>query len=186
MPGVSEKHPVGSRQTPMKLSEHYRPRPVRFLELWQIGKWRLKTYGITYTQKPLDQALLHAARRVIAERLEESAPKTNHYDVGFAGVHQGKTGNFVFVDWWADENELHHHVYVSPSATPSELEYRSPSGLTACTWDLYLIGHERDAWVKHVLQRHDDPDLKSYLNDRLDGESDATGRTRADCADGCT
>ena len=128
MPGVSEKYPVEPRQTPMTLSEHYRPRPIRFLELWQMGGWRLQIYGITYTQKPLDQALLHAARRVVvvAERL------------------------------------------------------------TACTWNLYLIGHERDAWGKRVLQRHDDPDLESYLNDRLDGKFGTTGRARVDCADGCT
>lgn len=76
----------------------------------------------------------------------------------------------MFVDWWADENELHHHVYVSPSADPSNLEYKTPTGLTACAWDLFLIGFERDAWVRHVLQESESPDLEGYLGARLNGD----------------
>jgi hypothetical protein len=32
-----------------------------------------------------------------------------------------------------------------------------------------VIGHERDAWVRHVLARPDGPDLEAYLDDRLGG-----------------
>ena len=124
-------------------------------------------YGITYTENPLDQTLVDAARQVTSERLKESASRTNHYGVGFVGIHEGKTGNFVFVDWWADENELHHHVYVSPSANPSKLEYKTPTGLAACAWDLFLISHERDAWVNYVLKQSESPDLEGYLGAQL-------------------
>ena len=151
----------------MKLSEEYRTRAVRFLGLWEPGEWKMKAYGITYGKFPLAQDLVDAARRITTERLAESAQRTNHYSVGFVGIHQGKTGNFVFVDWWSDENELHHHVYVSSSERPAELEYKTPSGLIACAWDLFLIGHERDAWVSNVLKRHDAPDLEGYLSMRL-------------------
>lgn len=151
----------------MKLTEDYRTRPIRFLELWNIENWRLKAYGITYTKEPLDQSLVDAARQVTSDRLIESASRTNHYGVGFVGIHQGKTGNFVFVDWWADENELHHHVYVSASAEPSNLKYMTTTGLAACAWDLFLIAHERDAWVEHVLKRSESPDLESYLGAQL-------------------
>ncbi len=151
----------------MKLSEGYRTRPIRFLELWEIDGWKLKLYGITYTRDSLDQVLVDSARRVASRRLKESASKTNHYGVGFVGIHQGKTGNFVFVDWWADENELHHHVYVSPSDKPSELAYMTPTGLTACAWDLYLVCHERRAWVDFVLKKASEPDLGGYLKATL-------------------
>jgi len=151
----------------MKLSENYRTRPIQFFEFWEIDEWRLKVYGITYTENPLDQTLVDAARQVTSERLKESASRTNHYGVGFVGIHEGKTGNFVFVDWWADENELHHHVYVSPSANPSKLEYKTPTGLAACAWDLFLISHERDAWVNYVLKQSESPDLEGYLGAQL-------------------
>lgn len=151
----------------MKLAEEYSKRPMRFLDLWAFDDWTLKAYGITYGNRPLSQNLVDAAYLVTRDRLSASAHETMHYGVGFVGIHQGKTGNFVFVDWWADENELHHHVYVSTSTQPAALEYKTPFGLAACVWDLFLIGHERDAWVKHVLMQSKMPDLQGYLNARL-------------------
>ncbi len=149
------------------ISEAYKTRSLCFLGLWKAGHWRLKTYGISYTGGRPRQDLIDAARRVTDDRLSESAEKTHHYRVGFVGIHEGKTGNFVFVDWWADENELHHHVYVSPTDRPEALTYMTPTGLTACAWDLFLIGHERDAWVDFVLKKASNPDLEGYLKATL-------------------
>lgn len=114
--------------------------------------------------------LVEAARQTTSERLVASAGNTHHYGVGFVGIHQWRTGNFVFVDWWAAENELHHHVYTSPSDGSRSLEYMTPSGLAACAWDLYLIGHERDAWVENVLTSQSGGDLDGYLHARLNGD----------------
>jgi hypothetical protein len=123
----------------------------------------MKVYGITYGGDAPDTNLCEAARRIVAQRLAGSADSTAHYGVGFAGIHEGRDGNFVFVDWWANENELYHHVYVSTTEQPQRLEYRTPSGLAACAWDLYLMCFERNAWLDCVLQRHEEPDLDKYL-----------------------
>jgi hypothetical protein len=76
----------------------------------------------------------------------------------------------VFVDWWADEDELHHHTWLSSKEEPGRLRVTGPDDLTACAWDLAVIGHERAAWVRHVLARAQGPDLDAYLADRLHGE----------------
>ena len=151
----------------MQLSEEYRTRPVHFLDLWKFGEWSMKVYGITYSEAPLAHDLVDAAHGTTKKRLAVTAKDTNHYGVGFVGIHEGKTGNFVFVDWWADENELHHHVYVSSPERPADLKYETPSGLIACAWDLFLIGYERDAWVRNVLKKSKAPDLEGYLGMRL-------------------
>jgi len=155
----------------MKLNKPYRTRQIRFLDLWTIGSFRIKAYTISYRNEAVDPALIAAARATAQQRLEQSAGASNHYKVGFVGIHEGRDGNFVFVDWWADENELHHHVYVSAAATPDRLEYRTPTGLNACAWDLRLIGHERDQWVEAVLKSYPEPDVDAYLEARL--ETDA-------------
>lgn len=155
----------------MKLNEPYRARQIRFLDLWTIGDFRIKAYTISYRNRALDPSLIAAARSTAQQRLEQSAPESNHYNVGFVGIHEGRDGNFVFVDWWADENELHHHVYVSAAATPAALEYRTPTGLSACAWDLRVICHERDQWVEAVLKGYPEPNINAYLDTRL--ETDA-------------
>lgn len=154
----------------MFVSEKYAARAFRFIDLIDVAGWRIKLYGIRYQGDSVDQALVEAALPVIGARLSEAGPKSNHYSVGFAAIHQGKSGNFVFVDWWADENELHHHVYVSASDRPHEFRYMTPTGLTACAWDLKLMWFEREAWVDCVLDQSENPDLESYLARRLNAD----------------
>lgn len=150
----------------MKLSGPYAMRPIRFLEVWEIDGWRMKAYSICYGKDVARSELIDAAQRTARERLRATANGTAHYGVGFVGIHDGKTANFVFVDWWADENELHHHVYVSPTERPGDLEYKTPTGLAACVWDLELMAFERDAWVQTILQAGE-PNLEAYLRTRL-------------------
>lgn len=147
----------------------YEPRPIRFLELWEESGWRLKVYGIAFGRPLPRPELVAASKRVARRRLSESAGDQKNYGVGFLGVHDGRTANFVFVDWWAEENELHHHVYVSPVDRPEALEYVTPTGLVACVWDLRVLGFEREAWIDAVL-KSPVPDLEAYLQSRLEEE----------------
>lgn len=154
----------------MQLKEPYRTRPIRFLELWQEGDWRLKVYGIAY-ERPLPRLeLIEAAKRVARSHLL-STHGLNHYGVGFLGVHDGRGANFVFVDYWTDENELHHHVYVSPCDNPQLLKYMTPTGLIACVWDLRVMWFEREAWVETVLANPAGPDIEQYLLRRLNEDA---------------
>lgn len=153
----------------MHLTEPYRRRAIRPLGQWPLPPFRMKVYGIAY-QGAVPEALLAAAREIVAARIRDSAASTDHYGVGFVGVHAGRDANFVFVDWWANENELHHHVYVSPMAQPQALRHETPSGVSACVWDLQVQCFERQAWVDHVLKRHDAPDVEGYLATSLEVE----------------
>lgn len=152
------------------LQEPYQPRPIRFLELWQEVAWRIKVYGIAYLRLLPRPELLTAAKQIARMQLA-SVQSQSHYGVGFVGVHDGRGANFVFVDYWADENELHHHVYVSPSDQPEALEYVTPSGLVACVWDLRVMWFERQAWVETVLANPSGPDVERYLLHQLNEEA---------------
>jgi hypothetical protein len=160
--------PDSRLRTPdFNLREPYEPRPVRFLEEWRHEGWRLKVYGIAYRRGLPRAELIGAAKRAARERLPRPAGGGGRHGVGFLGVHDGRGANFVFIDWWADENELHHHVYVSPADEPDNLEYVTPSGLSACVWDLRVQSFERDAWVEAVLKNPGGPDVESYMARRL-------------------
>lgn len=152
----------------MKISTTpYQTRPIRFLELWQPDDWKIKVYGIASGRPEPRDELVHAAKTVAAERIAEMPPTMTHYSVGFLGVHDGLTSNFVFIDWWADENELHHHVYKSPCDDLGQLTCTTPTGVIACVWDLRLIAFEREAWLETVLKSDGDADPDAYLLRRL-------------------
>ncbi|HEV2765084.1 MAG TPA: hypothetical protein VGV38_19030 [Pyrinomonadaceae bacterium] len=152
------------------LIEPYEARPVRFLEEWRHGGWRLKVYGIAYRRERPRAALVETAKRLARERLPLPADARGRYGVGFVGAHDGRGANFIFVDWWADENELHHHVYSGPSAEISNLNYTTPTGLSACVWDLKVQSFERDAWVEEVLANPRGPDVEGYMRRRMSAD----------------
>jgi hypothetical protein len=148
----------------------YEPRPIRFLDLWHVDDWRIKLYGIAYARSQPRPELVAAAKGIASQHLRSLPSGLRHYHLGFLGVHDGRTSNFVFLDFWADENELHHHVFVSPTAQPDEFTYVTPTGLSACVWDLRLQAFERDAWVAHVLQQSASPDFDGYLAATLNAD----------------
>ena len=131
----------------------------------------MKVYGIAYGRPQPRDELLQAAKATARKQLSGSANKHNHYGVGFLGVHDGRGANFVFLDYWADENELHHHVYVSPSGQPTSFEDVTGAGLIACAWDLRVLSFERDSWVEAVLANPAGPDLERYLARRLNEDA---------------
>lgn len=146
----------------MQLEEPYAPRWVRHLEVWNHGDWRLKLYGIAYQGDAPGRDLVDSAKQEATARLPAPAHTPRRYGVGFMGVHEGRGANLMFLDWWADENELHHHACVTGPAPPYAWHYVTPTGLAACVWDLAVICFERRAWIDTVLAAAA-PDPEAYL-----------------------
>ncbi len=155
----------------LHLREPYRPIPINFLELWEHGDWKLKVYGISYYHQRPPAELIAAAKTVAKERLPASPEQDSAYGVGFLGVHEARDANFIFVDWWANENELRQHVYRAPLDRPADFECVDASGVGGGVWDLQLIWFERNAWVEKVLANPRGPDLEAYLKKRLSDQA---------------
>ena len=154
----------------MQLLEPYGKRPVRPLGLHEHDGWRLKVYSIAYGKDLADAVLIEVATLLAGEHLPEATGDgvEERYGVGFLGVHEGRGSDFVFLDWWQNENELHHHTWVAQKGRPIEFEYVTPSGLSACVWDLSVICFERQVWLEAVLANPFGPDIEAYLERRLD------------------
>ena len=153
------------------LQEAYRKRPIRFLELWEQSGWRLKVYGIAYQGEYPRARLIEIAKALASERLPLLAGTEGCYGVGFLGVHDGRGADVVFIDWWAEENELHHHVYMSSHSLPDQFVYVTPTGLLACIWDLRVLCFEREAWLQSVLANPNGADLDHYVRLRLNEDT---------------
>ena len=154
----------------MLLQEPYEPRPIRFLEEWTIDGWRLKVYGISYRRASPRAELCETAKRIARASLPE-ANEGGNYGVGYVGVHDGRGANFIFVDWWADENELHHRVFAAPSDELVKIPEITATGLSVCVWDLRVQCFERAAWLETVLQHPSEAGLDDYLRRRLNEDA---------------
>ncbi|MEZ4629706.1 MAG: hypothetical protein R2880_03145 [Deinococcales bacterium] len=132
--------------------EAYKPRLIRFLELWQAEGWQMKVYGITYEGKSIDEALVQAAKQTALEVLPQPARNLNRYGLGFIGIHQGRSYDFVTVAYWNYSTELKQLSLMRASSRGTTLESVDEQELSSDVWDLYLLAFERQAWVSHMLQ----------------------------------
>jgi hypothetical protein len=123
----------------------YEARFFRFIELLSINGWRMKLYGIAWQRELPRAKLIESAKAIAADQLaRETAP---NYKVGFIGVHDGRDACFVFVDFWGNENELFHRVFLSRSNDPAGLSAAASADSSVCVWDLRLQSFEREAWI---------------------------------------
>jgi len=145
--------------------EAYEPRAFRFIELLALSDWRMKLYGIAWRRELPRVNLLEVAKRIAVEVLRNAVP--NNYKVGFIGAHDGKKACLVFVDYWGNEDELFHRVFLSRSNDPDALAPANCSDLSVCVWDMHLQSFERAAWIKYILRKANAPDFDGYLGERL-------------------
>lgn len=148
----------------------YQPRPIRFAELYQVSNWRVKIYTISALRECPSQTLLASAKAHLPHWLAPAgvSPLAD-YQVATLIVHEGREGLYVVVSWWVDENMLRQYSYFADFTQPTCFRPLNAEGLLTCVWELAVLGFERAAWVKHVLQAAP-PNLEAYLQETLEAE----------------
>ena len=152
------------------LNSPYKTRPVRFLQLAEHAGWRMKVYGIRFsedgTQEVPDKEIVELAMPAMLAQLPQPAVTDSRYGVGFLIIHQGQHRNWLLLDWWYDQEIIKQQLFSSPLDGPDQIT-PAESDLLACTWELAVHGFERQAWIDKVLNNPAGPDLEAYLNQHL-------------------
>jgi hypothetical protein len=130
----------------------FKSRPIRFIKLYSEKDWHIKIYSISDTKEFVHEAYINNALPNLPEWLALSN-YTNYqnYKVATLIFHECKEGCFAILNWWVDDNMLQHYVYVCPDIN-SEYTVFSSNGIVTCVWELQVLWHERNAWIKHVLE----------------------------------
>ena len=71
---------------------------------------------------------------------------------------------WLLVDWWRAGGIVCQKLLSAPLSSPADFKTVQAPFL-ACVWELAVIGHERDAWVRNMMRAA--PDAQGYLADRL-------------------
>ncbi|NBB84342.1 MAG: hypothetical protein GVY28_13170 [Alphaproteobacteria bacterium] len=143
----------------------YRPRRIRFLEVWRPAGWILKVYLITHEGRSLVDGRMDAVFDRAQARLDEiDAMDPAHHGLGFVMLHLGENGDYLLVDTWTDNDILRHANY---GAKPGGAFRDDWPGTGACVWELAVVLHERAAWLRHMLRPDGRPDPGSWVADQL-------------------
>jgi hypothetical protein len=150
----------------MQIKSSYLQRPVRFLEIHLHNDWQIKLYSISIKNEYVSKENVQKAKQHLDNWLSKSSIyNLETYKIATLILHEGKEGCFAIINWWIDENMLQNFVYLIEDGQDYKLF--SANGITTCVWEMAILWHERNAWVKHVLMQNEKPDFKAYLNEQF-------------------
>ena len=148
----------------------YRPRPIRFLEVFKQKDWVIKIYSISSKKERVNAQDTTLAKHNLAVWLQQSkAYNLETYKIATLILHEFNEGCFAIVNWWTDENMLQNFVYLKAN-NATEFVLFSDKGISTCVWEMVIWWHERNAWIKHILMKNEKPDFEAYLMEHLNGE----------------
>ena len=175
------------RQTTRPFPE-YATRWVSFAGLDEIDEWSVKIYTIDAHGSVRPEQVLARAREGIPAMLPDAVPGgrassaavteglegasgAHLHGEAFAIVHAGEDAVWLLVFWWTDRCLLHRRMAGAPLERPHDFTLPVPETLVACSWELAVVRHERDAWVRNVQGRGAHADLTGYRSDVLDEQA---------------
>jgi hypothetical protein len=141
----------------------YQPRPLSHLGLLDLRGYRLKAYSIVYGDAPFNRAAFDAGLALAERELPRPAITPARPGLGFIIFHQARSGPYLILAWWDNENELPVRVFVADSQG-----WRPAAAHESfCVWDLRILWHEREAYIRTMLSGP--ADESAYLADVIEG-----------------
>ena len=144
----------------MSPMEPFSPRPIEWMGVMRHGDWRIKRYAIVFGGVALDEARFARGIPMALAALPDVAATERRPGVAVLIAHQGRTGDYLVLAWWDNENELPIRVLVRDEGRG---EWRpAAANESFCVWDLEVLWAERNAYVESVLGGA--ADVEGYAN----------------------
>jgi hypothetical protein len=152
-------------------------RYMRALAPIEAGNRQIKRYHINVLDAEIEMPVQDAAYRMLPRLLP--APDQETPPASFVILHRGAGGAAYLLAYsWVWTNVIECRSAAAgvpflgcPDSDPEHfIELDRP--WIGCVWELAPFGHERAAWVRHILTPAE-PDLHGYLSDVLASDTTA-------------
>lgn len=129
----------------------------------------LKCYEVVFGERETEdrEPIRTAARGVTQGCVTRDMAPTAHHALGFTVLHHGEDSEWLLVCWWTHECILCQSLHRADRGSDCFKAY--PGTTVACTWELVVHAHEREAWVRHVMLSDADGWRARYLADTVGG-----------------
>jgi enamine deaminase RidA (YjgF/YER057c/UK114 family) len=163
---------------PFVRAKRFEERSTRFQGVIGHDGWRLKRYDITLDGEPVPQASFRDGISAALALLPRPATTPDRPGVGFLICHRGAHACYVVLCWWDNQNELLQHVLVRFDSDHSRW-IDAEGRFSFCVWDLEVMWHERESFVRHVLTPSAGPEVERYLEDAWESVGNANACTNS-------
>ncbi len=147
--------------------EQYKDRKIDFVNICSVDDFTVKVYTITNRDSFESQDTLAASIKALPswmEKVKESSIPT--YKHAFLIIHEAREGVLILLNWWTGENMIETKICFADFEHPTKIDSAIyDRKQLVCVWELEIFYHEREAWIKHVLSKSENPDFNTYKND---------------------
>lgn len=152
----------------MNIKSIYKPRPIRFIELYQHNDWQIKIYSISIHNEFVRKENIDIVKTYLTDWFLSAANYSlETYNIATLIIHEYKDGCYAILNWWIAENMLQQFVYLASKEKPTEFILYSDRGIITCVWEMAVLWFERNSWVEYVLKNAPTPDFNEYLQRQL-------------------
>lgn len=94
-------------------------------------------------------------------------------ELGFVILHRAGDYLLLLITSWRNTNEMWESIYCKKAANEEvykPIKFKTDHKGTYCVWELGIIWHERNAWVKFINSKRNNDSKLNYMNDLFSGE----------------
>jgi len=150
---------------------HYYEKTVRSREGLRLQNAYLKWYDLYPSDTEITQEQVEECRAFLKAEAEAGRLKLDD-EIGFVILHRAGPALLLLLTTWRNTNEMWESLYMklADEAEPyRQQEFESEHRGTYCVWELGIVWHERNAWVRFLSSERDEVAKLKYLNDRFSG-----------------
>lgn len=93
-------------------------------------------------------------------------------ELGFVILHRAGAYLLLLLTTWRKTNELWESIYLKKAEQNEEyipIKFDNDHKGTFCVWEIGVVWHERNAWVRFLKSQMDEKAKLIYLNDMFSG-----------------
>ncbi|MFF9015761.1 hypothetical protein ACF09C_22705 [Streptomyces sp. NPDC014870] len=133
----------------LALAEGHHARTARAWGAREAGGQLVKVYAIEAPGRTVGEAELAPALRIAADQLALGR-RSGALGLAVLILHAGGDGDYVLVHSWIEGHMSELAIWTGPAGRPEELR-PGRAGLAPCVWEAAVLAHEREAFVRQVL-----------------------------------
>ncbi|MER7754488.1 hypothetical protein [Kitasatospora sp. NPDC097643] len=128
----------------------------------------LKWYDLHRPEVGIGDGVREKARAFVRAEAGAGALEADG-ELGFVILHRVHDAYLLLVMTWRNENELWETVYSDPGTGEgfTRMDFPGVRKGTYCVWELGVVGHEQQAWIRYLFSARDEGARADYLADRL-------------------
>ncbi len=136
-----------------------------------ISEACFKWYNLFPPNSYINQEQIFETREFIKDELKSGSLKLKN-ELGFVILHRAGDYLLLLITTWRNTNEMWESIYykkVEQSEIYKQIEFEDNHKGTYCVWELGIVWHERNAWLKFIKSKRDEEAKLKYLNDLFSG-----------------